>query len=377
MNKIYCPSMYKSVHVDTDGYLTPCCLFVHPTDKKTKINQVNNISEVLFGEFKEYRDKLEQGIWPEGCNQCKFAEEEGRSSKRQQDMWIVESGLVKTPLEEVNLEYLQLKTGRLCNLRCTICSPACSTSIAAELLQAGKLSRETYDEYQKDIAWSYDINEYKKMNSEVGYFRIDIAGGEPLMNKVHFEWLDQLENPNNTQLLYNTNGTQTPSRKEINIWKKFRGIWIAVSIDSYGEKFENLRVGAKWDQVIQNLKYIQEEIINKEFNSATSNTSVVMTISKYNVKDVFEVYNILTKNINFNHKEPLHFNYLYYPEHLACHNMPKNELEEVIKLYDNNMLNLDVDSKMYQQSKSLRDSLVTFLENKTIDHHRPLEKDHR
>lgn len=369
--------MWKSVHVDTDGYLTPCCLFVHPNDKKTKIDQVGHISEVLFGEFAEYRKDLEQGLWPKGCNQCQFAEEEGRASKRQQDMWMIDSGLIKTPIEEVNLEYLQLKTGRLCNLKCTICSPACSTSIATELLQQGKLTRELYNTYQKDIAWSYDLNEYKKMNSNMGYFRIDIAGGEPLMNKTHFEWLDQLENPENTQLLYNTNGTQRPTRKEIDIWKKFRGIWLTFSLDSFGENFEKLRVGAKWDEVLANLKYCQEEIINKEFNQQTSNCSVVCTVSKYNVRDVFKLYELITNDIKFNHLEPMNFNYLFYPEHLACHNMPKKEILEVIHLYDENITKLDEKSKMFKQSKSLRDSLVTFLNGKEIENHRPLAKDHR
>ena len=31
--KIYCPSMWKSVHVDVDSYLTPCCMFIAQEDK--------------------------------------------------------------------------------------------------------------------------------------------------------------------------------------------------------------------------------------------------------------------------------------------------------------------------------------------------------
>ena len=38
--KIYCPSMWKSVHVDVDGYLTPCCMFIHGADKKTRIEDI-------------------------------------------------------------------------------------------------------------------------------------------------------------------------------------------------------------------------------------------------------------------------------------------------------------------------------------------------
>lgn len=356
--------MWKSVHIDTDGYLTPCCLFIKREDKKTRISDIKeNISEVLHGEFSEYREQMIRGEWPRGCNQCKFAEEEGRSSKRDQDMWMVKSKLMKSEPEKVDLEYLQLKTGRLCNLKCTICTPACSTTIATEWLKIGKLSREHYDIYQNDIEWSYDIKEYDKMTPPENYFRIDIAGGEPLMNKTHFKWLNKLTNTKDTQLLYNTNGTFRPTRDEINIWKKFRGIWLSFSIDSYGKKFEELRVGAKWDEVLSNLKHFQEEVIKHEFDN-NSNCSVVVTVSKYNVMDVFDLYRILTDEVDFNHPEPINFNYLYYPEALSCHNMEKQEIEKIVKHYDLNLPTLDINSKMYKQCKDLRDSLITFLDDK-------------
>jgi hypothetical protein len=94
--------MWKSAHVDTDGYITPCCLFIHKEDKKTRIVDVSHAEKVLKEEFLEYRDKLSQGIWPSGFNQCKFAEEEGRSSKRHQDLWVIDGGLMTTIPEEVS-----------------------------------------------------------------------------------------------------------------------------------------------------------------------------------------------------------------------------------------------------------------------------------
>jgi radical SAM protein with 4Fe4S-binding SPASM domain len=356
---MYCPSLWKSVHIDTDGYLTPCCLFVGKDTKQIKITDVNNIETALVNDFQEHRTSMEQDIWPAGCNQCQFAEAEGRISKRQSDMWM--SKKMKTPAQDVQLEYLQLKTGRLCNLKCTICGPQCSTAIATEHLNQGKLSRIMYDQYQKEIEWSYDIEQYNKMNSNVGYYRIDLAGGEPFMNKTHFKWLDSIANKE-TQLQYNTNGTFRPTRSEIDIWKKFKGVWLAFSIDSYKDKFEELRVGAKWNEVVSNLKYCQEEIFAKEFD-ANSHCSVVVTISKNNIFDVFKLYELLTSAVCFNHTHPINFNYLVYPDIMACHNMSKLELEQVIKLYDEQLLTLDKESVMYIQSKNLRDSMENFYVN--------------
>ena len=101
-----------------------------------------------------------------------------------------------------------------------------------------------------------------------------------------------------------------------------------------------------------------------------------MTISKFNVRDVFELYRIVTNEIDFTHNEPINFNYLFYPEHMACHNMNKEELMEVIDLYEKNIPSLNPSTKMYKQSVDLYNSLKTFAEGKEFST-KPLAKDHR
>lgn len=384
--KLYCPSMWKSVHVDVDSYLTPCCLFIHGDDKKTRITDANveKIETVLLDEFQEYRDQLTEGIWPAGCNQCKFAEEEGRASKRQQDMHSLtygpgDSSIMLSPPEEVHLEYLQLKTGRLCNLECTICTPSCSTSIAATQLKKGVISRELYDQLQDEIKWTTSLDQFKKMNPELGFYRIDIAGGEPLMNKTHFMWLNQLQNTSQTQLLYNTNGTWLPNEKEVDIWKKYKGLWISFSVDSYGKRFEELRVNAKWDDVLYKMKYMTEEVVRKQLahQGGHTNTAIVMTIHEGNVNDIFDLWDIVTNEINWIQDDPINFNYLYYPEHLAIHNMSKERLQDTIENFEKNMHRLPKGLKIRREAENLQKSMETFLGDKIVEHTRPIGSDHR
>ena len=388
--EIYCPSMWKSVHVDVDGYLTPCCLFIHKEDKKTRIEDIpegETIEKVLLEEFQEYRDDLSAGKWPSGCNQCKFAEEEGRSSKRLQDLqWNTmkdHEGNLVYPTSETNvsLEYLQLKTGRLCNLECTICTPSCSTSIASTHLKQGLITREQYDRLHQEIAWSNNLDELVKMNSK--YYRIDIAGGEPLMNKEHFQWLDQLpdEEKSNTQLLYNTNGTQRPSEKEIEIWSKFKGVWITFSIDAAYKKFESLRVNAKWDKVFENIKYCTNEIVKKQLKHQTesgyTNTAIVMTIHKGNVNEIFNLYEA-TKELDWVQQDYINYNYLYYPESMAIHNMKAEDMIETVKNFDDNIHKLPP-GKMHNEAVNIRNSIQGFLDTgKTHkEKTRPSPSDHR
>ena len=386
--KIYCLSMWKSVHVDVDGYLTPCCMFIHGADKKTRIEDIEEgktIEHVLLDEFQEYRDMLSEGKWPRGCNQCEFAEKEGRSSKRLQDMgWNNmrnHDGNLAYLTEPTNvaLEYLQLKTGRLCNLECTICTPTCSTKIATRHYKQGKIDKETYDKLQAEIQWATNLDQLKKMNSQ--YYRIDIAGGEPLMNKEHFQWLKQLpqESKAKTQLLYNTNGTQTPTDEEIEIWKDFKGVWITFSIDSAYKKFEKLRVNAKWDQVIENMRYVTNEVVRNKLHHQTSNgytnTAIVMTVHAGNVTDMMDLYDA-TKHLKWVQRDYINYNYLYYPESMAIHNMSKDNLKKAIDYYNDNIERLPR-GKMYDEAINIRKSMEGFLEKRYEDEHRKIGIDAR
>jgi radical SAM protein with 4Fe4S-binding SPASM domain len=372
MTKLYCSSLWKSIHIDVDGYLTPCCIFVHGLDKKDRIEDVSNLEDYLINNHKKYRDLMEKGEWPDGCNQCKFAEQENRKSKRIDDLNF--STNFKTDLQVPALEYLQLKTGRICNLKCTICGPACSTAIASDLLKSGEITQEYYDQLNKEIEWATNPDEYKKITSINGFSRIDIAGGEPLLNETHFDWLDSLDNKD-AYILYNTNGTIRPKRNQIEIWKKFKSVKISISIDSYENKFEELRVGAKWDKVLSNYVFF-EKLLRNEFNEQ-STLSIVFTVHAGNVNDIFEVYNKINKVTKYEFSESIAINYLYYPEGLAIHNMPQNMLKDSIEIYEKNIKKLP-ESKLKNDIIKLHESMKSFYHTKKIElSKRPSGSDHR
>ena len=217
------------------------------------------------------------------------------------------------------------------------------------------------------------------MNPELGFYRIDIAGGEPLMNKTHFMWLNQLQNTSQTQLLYNTNGTWLPNEKEVDIWKKYKGLWISFSVDSYGKRFEELRVNAKWDDVLYKMKYMTEEVVRKQLahQGGHTNTAIVMTIHEGNVNDIFDLWEVVTNEINWIQDDPINFNYLYYPEHLAIHNMSKERLQDTIENFEKNMHRLPKGLKIRREAENLQKSMETFLGDKIVEHTRPIGSDHR
>jgi hypothetical protein len=59
------------------------------------------------------------------------------------------------------------------------------------------------------------------------------------------------------EIHYNTNGTQWPADAE-HIWKHFKTVEIAFSIDDLCERFEYQRTGAKWTDVQRNISLFRQ-----------------------------------------------------------------------------------------------------------------------
>ncbi len=69
---------------------------------------------------------------------------------------------------------------------------------------------------------------------------IEFTGGEPFMIAEHFDMLQGIVDrgiAGQVEIHYNTNGTQYPARGEA-IWRHFKTVEIAFSIDDVGKRFE-------------------------------------------------------------------------------------------------------------------------------------------
>jgi MoaA/NifB/PqqE/SkfB family radical SAM enzyme len=84
---------------------------------------------------------------------------------------------------------------------------------------------------------------------------IEFTGGEPFMIQEHFDMLQGLVDrgiAGGIEIHYNTNGTQWPEHAE-SIWRHFKHVEIAFSIDDVGERFEYQRSNAVWTEVEKNI----------------------------------------------------------------------------------------------------------------------------
>lgn len=89
------------------------------------------------------------------------------------------------------------------------------------------------------------------------------GGGEPLLSDAHAQLLEKIqETPGLSQVrvFYNTNGTQRVSDRILKLWEQCKLIELYFSIDDVGSRFDYQRTGAKWSQVVGNLKWYTDNM---------------------------------------------------------------------------------------------------------------------
>jgi MoaA/NifB/PqqE/SkfB family radical SAM enzyme len=185
------------------------------------------------------------------------------------------------------LMFLDLKLGNICNLKCRICGSWSSSTFATEELAnlGPDEDRKTNHHYQmlRQGAWPRENstfwNEIDQVLDQIQY--IEFTGGEPFMIQEHFDMLQGIVDrgiADRVEIHYNTNGTQWPEHAEA-IWKHFKTVEIAFSIDDVGARFEYQRSNAVWNEVQANIELF------KSMRDRNSNIrlQVCTTVNVFNV----------------------------------------------------------------------------------------------
>ena len=275
-----CPLPWTSLEIDVNGGASPCCLYkgnipnvkVYETDLKTI--QKTEYMERLRQEFKD-------GKKPTNCQSCWQEEDAGKISKRINSLYKMKNSLQDwTPDSETSLKFIDFKLGNVCNLKCRICGSWSSSKWAQEELDYGEnpIARKHLTEGgwpKKNPQFFEDI---KEVLEDVEYF--EFTGGEPFMIHNHFKILEHCVEKGyakNQDIHYNTNGTHLPGRDIFDLWKHFKRVEIAFSIDDVGEQFQYQRYPANWKEVNHNVNQFKiYQLANMEFQICT-------TISIFNI----------------------------------------------------------------------------------------------
>jgi len=295
----FCILPWVSLEASPIGTVRPCCL---ADDEIVDSNSVK--FNLKFANFKdiqnsEYMYQLRQeflaGNKPATCRKCWNEEKSGRTSKRMHTLdRLKHMGISSEWTQDAKpLMFLDLKLGNICNLKCRICGSWSSSQFASEeIAQLPLEEKKKSHAYAmlKAGAWPRENTQFwQQIDGVLNDIRyIEFTGGEPFMIQEHFAMLQGMVDrgiAHQVEIHYNTNGTIYPEQAE-EIWKHFKTVEIAFSIDDVGSRFEYQRTNASWTEVQDNIKKFFQL---KRYLPSIIQLQVCTTVNVFNVRYIDEV----------------------------------------------------------------------------------------
>ena len=318
----FCVLPWISLETSPIGTVRPCCLaeeeIVDDAGNKFDLNSANFGSIQNSRYMQDLRQQFLDQKRPQSCRKCWREESAGRTSKRMHTLDRLKHMIPDSEwtADAKPLMFLDLKLGNICNLKCRICGSWSSSTFATEELQWLRHNEDRKDNHHYHMlragAWPRENptfwTEIDGIVDQIQY--IEFTGGEPFMIQEHFDLLQRLVNrgiADNIEIHYNTNGTQWPEQGE-EIWKHFKTVEIAFSIDDVGARFEYQRSNAVWSEVCANI----ERFRNMRDRNPNIRLQVCTTVNVFNVYYLEEVANwIGTQDFDFVYWNMMHEAYYF------------------------------------------------------------------
>jgi len=299
----FCILPWISLEASPVGTVRPCCLA-----EEEIVDNYGDKFQLSTADFKEIQDsdymcdlrsEFLFGLQPETCRKCWAVEDAGGTSKRMHTLDRLKHMDVgeRWSQHAKPLMFLDLKLGNICNLKCRICGSWSSSQYATEELKFTKDKKTSFHyEMLKSGSWPRENqNFWTQIDSCLNDIRyIEFTGGEPFLIQEHFDMLQGIVDrgiAHQVEIHYNTNGTQYPEQAE-HIWKHFKTVEIALSIDDLGDRFEYQRTNAKWAEVCANLDRFRDL---KEIHS-NIRLQICTTVNVFNVYYIDQVANWIHNN---------------------------------------------------------------------------------
>ena len=292
--------------------------------QEIRLNLANNpIEEMMNSDFyKGCRTDMLEGNIPEACQPCFDKENKRIESKRIRENKkynkLIPRLLKNTnsdgSLKELDLTFLELRLGNVCNVRCRSCNPNSSSQWWKDypkLIETKKFYGTDYDRIEGSYDWPESEAFWKEILDNAHTIQeIYINGGEPTLIKTHWKALNRLVETGHAKhisLWYSINMTQVPENK-IQVWKEFRNVRIEASIDDLEHRNHYIRYPTKWEDVLKSIDVLQRNKID---------WGIMQTISAMNIyylPEFQEWANQLGVNVSLN--------FVYDPYYLAPAALP-------------------------------------------------------
>lgn len=335
LSKTFCVLPFMHAAVNPGGGFRVCCNS-NPKNNKVLKDDGSGKSYRIFKDdindmwnsqwMQNIRQQFIDGERPETCQRCFREEDAGIRSPRigYNEKWLKDNVKVEREIP-LDIRYVDLRLGNLCNLKCRMCNPWSSSMWVkdwnevvgtAELQPNEPLTQDELDFLDTMTEWP-DRKQTGLNFVEIAHTveEIYLTGGEPTLAKSQYKLFDYcIENDlaSGIKLKYNTNLTNVPQQM-VDYWKHFKSVQLNTSIDAIGERDRYIRYPSNWSKV--------EENFNKL--NALTNVSIQIhcTVQVLNMCAMNELFDwISSKGIK---DSQIYLNILNHPECLNIRSLPQ------------------------------------------------------
>lgn len=332
-NGKFCILPWLHAHVLPNGDVLPCCAVAVGSLSLGNVRQ-SPLSEIWNGAgFRDMRRRMCQGQAVGACQVCYAAEKSGGTSlrtKSNQDfahhLGLAQRTAADGTVPDFHLRYYDVRFSNLCNLRCRMCCPELSSSIASDQAAAdGRARPKPLDVYEDRETFLRDFLPHVPYLEEA-YF----AGGEPLMIDAHYWALEELIKQGRTdlRLRYTTNFSVLGKGSwwAPDLWRHFKHVEIGASLDAHAERGEYIREGLNWKKVLEHREVVRRESPHADFRMA-------ITVGAMNLLHVPDFIR-WALDTGFTHTHGFFTNNLLFPEYYSAQVLPRALKDKAQKMYD-------------------------------------------
>ena len=293
----------------------------------------DSIEDIMNSDkFIQIRQSMINGERPVECEGCWSDEDNGIKSKRQfeNERWqhIIPLLEKSAKLQNIDLRYVELRLGNICNNACLTCNSYSSSKWYPDEKKIAKVLPWFELRPLENFKWFENPEFYKDLaEKSQSIEEIYINGGEPTLIKAHFEYLKDLITlgvAGKVHLVYSLNMMDIPDNL-IELWKSFKQVTVNASIDDLDERNYYIRYPTKWGETIAS--------INKLIKLSNVQWHVTQTVSIFNVFTLSKFSEWLMQAYN---KIP-HHNYVLYPDYLNLSVLPETVKKKLREHYSDKL----------------------------------------
>ena len=311
----FCAAKWGNATIWLGSGMTASCH--HPPAHKIDVNELEQNPSAIHNtkQKKEARRQMVNGERPSECSYCwKVEDNTNAVSDRVYKTVIFDDNFVndvyrRNPDLDINLKTLEISFDRTCNLACSYCNPAFSTTWVKDIKTNGP-----YQGLQSDgrnhFTHTHDGAQpfkYGETNPYVEAFwkwwdtglkdsltELRITGGEPFMQKDTWDLLERFANEQlPIQLAVNTNLMMDENRlgRLIELAGRIPSLHLYTSNESTGAKAEYIRHGLDSQQWMKNV----ESVIKSGYFKGVHNMATINALCLPGLSALFAYFTTLKR----------------------------------------------------------------------------------